>query len=146
KVTVKVDGNAVSAASVIAMAGEEVLMAPLSIMMIHNPWMAAIGEARDMRHDADILDDVKETIINAYQAKTNLSRERISQLMDEETWMSAQKAVTEGFADGVLYAENTGDESNKSAPFNNVFSFSRLAIQNSANAAMKRFFESWQSV
>src|SRR5690606_6669453 len=100
----------------------------------------AVGEAKDMRHVADVLDEVKETIINAYQTKTKLSREKISQLMDEETWMSAQKAISEGFADGVLYVETADEEENKSEQFNNVFSFSRLAIQNSTNAAINRFF------
>lgn len=146
KVTVKVDGKAASAASVIAMAGDEVLMSPVSIMMIHNPWTVAVGEAKDMRHVADVLDEVKETIINAYQTKTKLSREKISQLMDEETWMSAQKAISEGFADGVLYVETADEEENKSEQFNNVFSFSRLAIQNSTNAAINRFFEIWKKV
>lgn len=140
KVTVKVDGKAVSAASVIAMSGDEVFMSPVSIMMIHNPWSKAVGEAKDMRHAADVLDEVKETIINAYQAKTRLSRNKISRLMDEETWMSARKAIAEGFADGMLYV-STPQEGEE---VQNAFSFSRLAIQNSADSAMRRFFEQWQ--
>lgn len=139
KVTVKVDGKAVSAASVIAMAGDEVLMSPVGIIMIHNPWSQAVGEAKDMRHAADVLDEVKETIINAYQSKTGLSRNKISKLMDEETWMSARKAVADGFADGILYANQEEQE-----PIQNAFSFSRLAIQNSASTAMKHFFEEYQ--
>jgi len=142
KVTVKIDGKAVSAASVIAMAGDEVLMSPGSILMIHNPWTWAVGEAKDMRHQADVLDEVKETIINVYQTKTKLSRNKISKLMDEETWMSARKAMAEGFADGILYTEVGQDEPR----IENSFSFSRLAIQNSANSAMKRFFEQWQKM
>lgn len=140
KVTVKVDGKAVSAASVIAMAGDEILMSPVSIMMIHNPWTGARGEAKDMRHAADVLDEVKETILNAYQARTKLDRNKISQMMDEETWLSARKAVAEGFASGVLYSDNAEE------PVQNNYSFSRLAIQNSADSAMKRFFEQFQKV
>lgn len=140
QVTVKIDGKAVSAASVIAMAGDEVLMSPASILMVHNPWTMAVGEAKDMRHQANVLDEVKETIINVYQSKTKLSRSKISKLMDEETWMSARKAVADGFADGMLYAETTPE------PVQNAFSFSRLAIQNSADTAMKRFFEHLQQM
>lgn len=142
KVTVKVDGKAVSAASVIAMAGDEVLMSPASILMIHNPWTMAVGEAKDMRHKADVLDEVKETIVNVYQSKTGLSRNKISRMMDEETWMSARKAMAEGFADGMLYVEAAADDE----PVQNAFSFSRLAIQNSADAAMRRFFEQWKKL
>ncbi len=142
KVTVKIDGKAVSAASVVAMAGDEVLMSPVSIMMIHNPWTGATGEAKDMRHVADVLDEVKETLINAYQAKTGLSRNKISRLMDEETWMSARKAMSDGFADGMLYA----DSATQDDPVQNAFSFSRLAIQNSADHAMKRFFEQYKKL
>lgn len=142
KVTVKVDGKAVSAASVIAMAGDEVLMSPASILMIHNPWTKAVGEAKDMRHQADVLDEVKETIINVYQAKTKLSRNKLAKFMDEETWMSARKAMAEGFADGILYTDTDSDEPR----VENSFSFSRLAIQNSANIAMQRFFEQWRQL
>ncbi|MEB3103076.1 head maturation protease, ClpP-related [Ferviditalea candida] len=137
KVTAKVDGKAVSAASVIAMAANEVLMSPVSVMMIHNPWSMAMGEAKDMRHAADVLDEVKNTIINAYQLKTGLSRNKISNLMDAETWMSARKAMTDGFADGMLYSDSGSEEES----VQNSFSFSGLAIQNSTDAAMKRFFE-----
>lgn len=142
KVTAKVDGKAVSAASVIAMAADEILMSPVSVMMIHNPWSVAVGEAKDMRHAADVLDVVKNTIVNAYQQKTNLSRDEISSLMDEETWMSAQIAKDKGFADGILF-DNATEEPNS---VKNAFSFSRLAIQNSADAAMQKFFERWKTI
>jgi ATP-dependent Clp protease protease subunit len=125
KVTVKIDGKAVSAASVIAMAGDEVKMSPVGILMIHNPWSVAMGEAKDMRHMADILDEVKEAIVNAYQFKTQRSREKISQMMDEETWMGAKKALSEGFIDEILYAKS------KETPVENSLMFSRRSIQNS---------------
>lgn len=142
KVTTKIDGKAASAGSIIAMAGDEVLMSPASILMIHNPWTGASGEAKDMRHAADVLDEVKETLVNVYQAKTKRSRNLISRLMDEETWMSAKKAVAEGFADGILYTDDEQEEE----PAQNAFSFSRLAIQNSASKAMRRFAEQYQQI
>lgn len=106
KVTVKIDGSAISAASVIAMAGDEVLMSPTSVMMIHNPLTYAEGEVRDMEKAIEILKEIKETIINAYATKCRMSREEISTLMDEETWMGAKKAMEMGFADGMLYDDD----------------------------------------
>jgi ATP-dependent Clp protease protease subunit len=140
RISVKIDSKAVSAASVIAMAGEQVLMSPTSIMMIHNPWSFLAGEARDMRHEADVLDEFKETIINAYQLKSGRSRNKISQLMDEETWMSPKKAMAEGFADGILYAQDDP----KALGVQDSFMFSRLAIQNSAAASMRRLFDGYR--
>ncbi|WP_256846920.1 head maturation protease, ClpP-related [Paenibacillus sp. Pae108] len=143
RVIVKIDGKAASAGSVIAMAGDEVHMSPVSIMMIHNPWSGARGEAKDMRHMADVLDEVKETLINAYQSKTKLSRNKISRLMDEETWMSAKKAVSEGFADSILYT-NTVEGADPTVE--NSFMFSRLAIQNSTSFTMDRFVELFSKI
>lgn len=102
KVTVKVDGLAASAASVIAMAGDEVLVSPVSMIMIHNPSTIAMGDKAEMQKAIDMLSEVKDSIINAYQTKTGLSRNKLSRLMDEETWMDAGKAVELGFADGVI--------------------------------------------
>lgn len=101
-VTVKIDGLAASAASVIAMAGTEVLMSPTSMLMIHNPMTLAMGDHNDMQKAIDVLNEVKESIINAYELKTGMSRAKISRLMEDETWMNAKKAVDLGFADGVL--------------------------------------------
>ena len=101
-VTVEVDGIAASAASVIAMAGTTVLMSPVSTMMIHNPATIAFGDTAEMKRAIDMLAEVKESIINAYEIKTALPRARLSALMDAETWMDAHKAVELGFADGIL--------------------------------------------
>jgi ATP-dependent Clp protease protease subunit len=136
KVAVKIDGYACSAASVIAMAGDEILMSPTSIMMIHNPWGAFQGEASDMRHAANVLDEVKDTILNAYSLKTKKPRNKISKMMDDETWMGAKTAVNEGFADGILYQEE-GEK------VENSFMFSRLAIQNNTTDSFKRFIEQY---
>ena len=104
-VTVKIDGIAASAASVIAMAGTKVLMAPTALMMIHNPITMAYGNHDDMQKAIEMLDEVKESIINAYEIKTNLSRAKLSHLMDTETWMNANKAIELGFADDILEDE-----------------------------------------
>lgn len=104
--TVKIDGMAASAASVIAMAGNVVEMSPTAIMMIHNPWTVAMGDAQDLKDTISVLNEVKETIINAYELKTGLSRDEISKLMDKETWMNARKAVDLKFADAVMYTES----------------------------------------
>ena len=105
KVTVKIDGIAAGAASVIAMAGNEILMSPVAMMMIHNPATVIFGEASDLQSGIDMLSEVKESIINAYEQKTGLARTKISKMMDAETWFSAKKAVELGFADKVLYED-----------------------------------------
>jgi len=101
-VTIKIDGIAASAASVIAMAGTKVLMSPVGLMMIHNPLTMVAGDSAEMQKAIEMLDSVKESIINAYEIKTGLSRNKLSRLMDEETWMDARKAMELGFIDGIL--------------------------------------------
>ena len=103
KVTVKIDGLAASAASMIAMAGDEILMSPVSTMMIHNPVASAYGNTEEMEKVIDMLGEIKESILNAYELKTHLSRTIISHMMDEETWINANKAVELGFADDILF-------------------------------------------
>ena len=109
KVTVKIDSLAASAASVIAMGGDEVLMSPLSLLFIHNPLTVAAGNADDMQKAIDMLDEVKESIINAYELKSGLSRAKISHMMDCESWLSAKKAVELGFADSIMFSKNDTD-------------------------------------
>ena len=104
-VTVKIDGVAASAASVVAMAGTKVLIAPTALMMIHNPATMAFGDHADMEKAIDMLSEVKESIINAYELKTGLSRVQLSHMMDDTTWMNAKRAVELGFADGILTDE-----------------------------------------
>ena len=105
EVIVKIDGLAASAASVIAMAADEVYMAPTALMMIHNPATLAFGDHGDMQKAIDLLEEVKESIINAYELKTHLSRDELSRMMEEETWMNANKAIELGFADKLLTDE-----------------------------------------
>ncbi len=109
KITVKIDGIAASAASVIAMAGSEILMSPVAMMMIHNPSTVIFGEESDLQSGIDMLSEVKESIINAYEQKTGLPRNKISKMMDAETWFSSKKAVELGFADEVLYGDTEKD-------------------------------------
>ena len=113
-VTVKIDGIAASAASVIAMAGSKVLMSPVSMMMIHNPMTIAFGDSAEMQKAIEMLGSVKESIINAYEIKTGLSRAKLSHLMDAETWMDANKAVELGFADEVI--KRSGDTEEVDTP------------------------------
>ena len=102
KVTVKIDAIAASAASVIAMAGDTVLMSPVAMLMLHDPMTVAMGNTKDMEKAIATLNEVKESIINAYHAKSGLNRKKISQIMEDETWLNAKKAVELGFADGII--------------------------------------------
>ena len=146
KVTVKIDGIAASAASVIAMAGDTVLVSPVSMLMIHNPATIAWGDHAEMQKAIDMLSEVKESIINAYVLKTGLSRPKLSHLMDAETWMDANKAVELGFADEIMVRakaepekepeEGEGDtdgeeeEEKKLPPSTSSMLYSRRAVTN----------------
>lgn len=132
-VTVKIDGIAASAASVIAMAGTKVLMSPTALMMIHNPLTVAIGDTAEMQKAIDMLSEVKESIINAYEIKTGLSRAKLSHLMDAETWMNAKKAMELGFADELLFKSEE-----EPAGVENSFTFSRRAVTNSLLSKVSR--------
>ena len=126
-VTVKIDGIAASAASVIAMAGTRVLVSPVSMLMIHNPATMAMGDAAEMQKAIAMLDEVKESIINAYEIKTGMSRAKLSHLMDAETWMDAHTAVDLGFADEIMTRPaDAGAENHVTGPM----LFSRAAVIN----------------
>ena len=126
-VTVKIDGIAASAASVIAMAGTKVLVSPVSMLMIHNPATMAMGDAAEMQKAIAMLDEVKESIINAYEIKTGMSRAKLSHLMDAETWMDAHTAVDLGFADEIMTRPaDAGAENHVTGPM----LFSRAAVTN----------------
>ena len=127
-VTVKIDGIAASAASVIAMAGTKVLVSPVSMMMIHNPMTVAFGTTGEMEKAIAMLDEVKESIINAYEIKTGLSRAKLSHLMDAETWMNANMAVELGFADEVMKRNEAENDIPQPAV---AATYSRVAVTNS---------------
>ena len=128
KVTVKIDAVAASAASVVAMAGDTVLMSPVAHLIIHNPYTVAIGDSAEMQKAKNTLDAIKDSIINAYEAKTGLRRTQIGHMMTAETDMPAHKAVEMGFADGILYTDTVRQEANYDIP---AFMFSRMAVVNS---------------
>jgi ATP-dependent Clp protease protease subunit len=116
-VTVKIASIAASAASVVAMAGAQVQMSPTALLMIHDPSTIAMGNAKDMEKAIETLNEVKESIINAYTAKSGLSRKKVADLMSNETWMNAKKAVELGFADEILYQDKKEpDEDPKEDP------------------------------
>ena len=141
-VTVKIDGLAASAASVIAVAGDTVLVSPVAMMMIHNPATLAMGNTKDMEAAIAMLNEVKESILNAYVDKTGLSRNKLSEMMDECTWFNAQKALELGFADKILFAaeekpkkkaeeDEDPDEKKKKFPFQNAYTYSRKSVADS---------------
>jgi ATP-dependent Clp protease protease subunit len=115
-VTVRIASIAASAASVVAMAGNLVQMSPTALLMIHDPSTIAMGNAKDMEKAITTLNEVKESIINAYAAKTGLSRNRISKLMSDETWLNAKKAVELGFADEILFADKPKEDPDEDEP------------------------------
>ena len=130
-VDVHIDGIAASAASVIAMAGSHVAISPVGMMMIHNPATVSIGDEREMQKAIEMLSEVKESIINAYELKTGLPREQLSEMMNAESWFNAKKAVELGFADSILY--DNGDEDDEPK----AMIFSRAAVTNSLLEKLK---------
>lgn len=128
EVTVKVSGLAASIASVIAMAGDKIVVTPGSTMMIHRASMLAMGNADDMQKAIDMLETVEDGILNIYAERTGMSKDAVKELLDAETWMSAEKAVELGFADEVLTLEK--DEQPVNA-FSGNFAFSMSATKES---------------
>ena len=124
KVTVKIDGLAASAASIISMAGDEILISPVGMIMVHNPAAMVFGEESDFQSGIQMLNEVKESIINAYEKKTGLGRAKLSNMMNAETWMNAKKAVELGFADEILYED-------KASELPEAFMFDKMTVTNS---------------
>jgi ATP-dependent protease ClpP protease subunit len=102
KIVVHVDGLAASAASFVAMAGDEIMIAEGAFIMIHNPWTVAVGNAADLRQTADLLDTVGQTIADVYAARTKQPMAKITQWLADETWMTADESVKNGFADTMV--------------------------------------------
>ena len=101
KVAVHIEGMALSIASIIAMAGDIVHIAENAMFMIHNPWSIAVGDAAELRKQADMMDKVKAQMATTYQHKSGLDVELLAEMMDEETWLTGEEAVAQGFADEV---------------------------------------------
>lgn len=111
KVTVRVMGLAASAASVIAMAGDEILIGDGAFLMIHNAWAVAIGNRHDMRSAADQLEPFDGAMADLYAARSGADRAQVVAMMDKETWLGSSQAVEDGFADGLIdRAELVTDE------------------------------------
>lgn len=98
KVTVKVDGLAASIASVIMLAGDERHVGTGAMVMIHNPWCMTMGESKEMRKTAQLLDDIRDSILDVYEERTGTSRDELAAAMGDETWYSAKDALAIGFA------------------------------------------------
>lgn len=107
EVTTKIVGMAASAASVIAMAGNNVLMSPTAQMMIHNVSGGAWGDHRDLQHEADVLKNYNISIANAYALKTGKSHDELLNLMDNETYFTAQQALENGLVDEIMFENQT---------------------------------------
>lgn len=122
KATVKVDAVAASAATVVAMAGDEVQMSPVAMMMIHNPAMMAAGDHKAMEKAIEALRETKESILNAYERRTHLSCAKLARLMDDETWMDARKAVELGFADKIIEPAAKGERLPEETPAASLYS------------------------
>ena len=101
RVTVRITGMAASAASIIAMAGDEIRMPANALMMVHNPWTIALGDAEALRQAAAGLDKVTSSLVETYRARTDKTEDEIRALLDDETWLTADEAVEMGFADTV---------------------------------------------
>lgn len=102
KVHVEIHGLAASMATVVALAGEEVSIAEGAMFMIHNPWGFSMGESEDMRKTADMLDKIKSNMLDIYARHSNLSRDKLAKMMDDETWMTPLEAVRHGFASSII--------------------------------------------
>ncbi len=135
-VTVKIEGLAASAASVIAMAGDKVLMAPTAFLMIHNPWSMGYGDADELRHAAAVLDEIADGLVLAYEIKTGLPYDTIRQMMADETWMSAQTAIDNGFADAMLLrgGETDAQSALRNCKFGSIAACARTLKRISAKA------------
>ena len=125
-ITAKIYGMCASAATVIAMAAGTILMSPTSMMVIHNPWTVAVGNKSDLQKTIVFLDEVKETILNAYEIKTGQSREKLSELMDDEFPMNSHKALEYGFCDGILHSEKSVTEPKNNTTIQSCFA--RLSL------------------
>lgn len=111
EVIVRIASIAASAASVVAMAGDKIQMSPTALIMIHDPSTIVWGNANEMQKVIETLNEVKESIINAYMAKTGLDHDIIADLMESETWMNAKKAHELGFCDEILYESKKENDS-----------------------------------
>ncbi|MCU0082174.1 head maturation protease, ClpP-related [Streptococcus danieliae] len=133
KVTAHVVGLAASAASVVLMGADEIEISPTAQIMIHNAWSYAIGDSKDMLHEAEILEGINQSIMNAYTMKTARSKEELQELMEAETWMGAERAVELGFADRIMFEE-------EKAPVN-VYASAGYVLPDEVLAKVEKFMQ-----
>lgn len=129
---VKVTGLAASAASIIAMAGDEILIGKNAQMMIHNAWVMAAGNKHALREVADILDEIDQGLADTYEMRTGLKRKEIIDMLDQETWMRGEQAVEKGFADGLL----PEDEKAKAAFDISMYAHTPISVKKEIEATL----------
>jgi len=139
KVTIRVDGLAASIASIIAMAGDKIVMSPGSMMMIHKPWTLAIGDANEMEKVGEVLNSIEKSMLPIYTARTGKSEEEIKELLNAETWMTADEAVEMGFADEVIEAKEKVSVSDAIKNLvNGKVAYSMSATKDSINSLVEK--------
>ena len=139
-VTVYIDGVACSAASLIAMAGNKVVMSKCSLMMIHNAWTCACGNAKELRKIADDLDIMTKAMSSAYLDKSNgnITEEKLSELLDAETWLTAEECKAYGFCDEIVEAFESESEVKASAA-KQLSNFQKMAMARAAAKQISNF-------
>lgn len=118
KVSVRVMGLAASAASVIAMAGDEILVAKAGFIMVHNAWVFAMGDRNDLAETIALLEQVDASLAEVYAARSGAPADNVVALMNAETWFDGKSAVEEGFADGLLAADQVKERADAKASVN----------------------------
>lgn len=126
KVTVNIDGIAASAATLITCAGDTVRMPKNALFMIHNPSTIAMGDSEEMRKQADVLEKYKNSITETYLQKVNIDKEKLSELMDNESWLSAEEALKYGFIDEIIENADIQVVENKVISNNMVFNMAEF--------------------
>ena len=126
KVTVNIDGIAASAATLITCAGDTVKMPKNALFMIHNPSTIAMGDSEEMRKQADVLEKYKNSIMETYLQKVNIDKEKLSELMDNESWLSAEEALKYGFIDEIIENADIQVVENKVISNNMVFNMAEF--------------------
>ena len=145
QITTYVDGVAASIASLIAMAGNKVVMGKCSLLMIHKPWTCACGNAKDFRKLADDLDVMSEAISNAYLDKANgkLSKEKLTELLDAETWLTAEECKAYGLCDEIVEAFESESEPDEGAAKANaakqLSNYQKMAMARAAAKQISNF-------
>jgi len=139
-VNVYIDGLAASIASIIALAGDSVMIAETGFYMVHDPWSVVVGSAKDMRKEADLLEKVEGTLVNVYATRSGMDEQQIENIMADETWYTADEAKEAGFIDGIYDADD--DQEQIAALFDlSVFNKTPETLMNKKPEPSKRDIE-----